>query len=102
MVFMQNNYGEDKKMSFQSFLREMFSCKADIPASPKKSATQSPIISANRDEDGVLSICRGQTPIGWISFDKSQRCYKAVTAGGEVRNFTNEQAALGFVHEQYA
>ena len=88
-------------MSFQSFFLEMFSCKADMPASSKISATQSPIISASRDDDGVLSICRGQTPIGWISFDKSQRCYKAVTAGGEVRNFTNEQAALEFVYGQY-
>ena len=88
-------------MTLQSFLREMFSCKADIPTSSKTSVTQSPIMSANRDEDGVLSICRGQTPIGWISFDKSQRCYKAITAGGEVRNFTNEQAALEFVYGQY-
>jgi hypothetical protein len=89
-------------MKFDEFCREMFSYIPAISTPKPAVAATSPVISAHRDEDGVLSIYRYQTPIGWISYDRSHRCYKAITAGGDVCNFNNEDGALRFVHEQYA
>jgi hypothetical protein len=90
------------KMKFDDFCREMFSYIPSISGPSTAVAMHAPAISAHRDDEGMLAIYRYQTPIGWIAYDKSHRCYKAVTVGGEVCNFNTEEAALGFVHEQYA
>lgn len=98
---MQDNYAEDKKMSLKSLFWEMVTHVSKIPISLKPASTPDSVMSAHRDEDGVLSVFRGQHPVGWIVYNERRNNYKALTVGGEVRDFTNEQAALGFIHEQY-
>ena len=89
-------------MKCGEFCRELFSYIPKFSGPFTVVAMHVPAISAHRDDEGILAIYRYQSPIGWISYDRSHRCYKAVTVGGEVCNFNTEEAALGFVHEQYA
>ena len=88
-------------MSLKSLFWEMVTYVSKIPIGSKPASTPDSVMSAHRDADGVLAVFRGQHPVGWIVYNERRNNYKALTVGGEVRDFTNEQAALGFIHEQY-